>query len=286
MKIQLTVSDASCAQGFVTGAGYKFLLPGQDFNPENDLVESMKCSEAEIYTGPDIYDDLNCDPGCLVTGSEIAITIVVAGTGLPLQGARMDLSFEGEGILTGYSDSLGVIRFNVPHEQYEYKLSKKGFDTKEGTLVVAGCVNESISMSVPNYVLNPFNIHGFLTVTPPPGESVGRYPLAQFFGVPLNPVIPPGNAYRTRWRLHTDACGYSITYYTGDLDDDGMLLTTGPFGGGTDGTYSGFNPATMEFVSTIYYPEGMYLQLGVLIDNVWTWLPASPCIGSGHGTPI
>lgn len=261
-------------------------MPGQDFNPPNDLVETNKCDG--IYEGPEIEDTLTCSVNCPEDGSDVALVITEAGTSIPIEGARLVLTLFDETIIDKTSNGLGVIEFNVPFDDdYEYKITKSRYYDAEGTLVVDGCVNQSIGLTAMEELpLNPFNIHGFLTVTPPIGESVGRYPLSQFFGVPLNPVIPPGNAYRTRWRIQTDACGHNITYYTGDLDDNGMLLTTGPFGGGSDGSYSGFNPETMEFISRIYYPEGMWLQLGVLINGIWTWLPAAPCITGGNQTPI
>lgn len=140
---------------------------------------------------------------------------------------------------------------------------------------------------IPEQSIVPFNIHGFLTkpaLTDGEGGIIsnGRYSLDGFFGVPLYPPIPPGNAFRTRWRLHTDTCGFNIEYFVGDLDDNGHLLATGT-GSGNPNAF--FDQINKDFVSNYVYPEGMYLQLGVIIDDVLTWAAASPCISGGNGTP-
>lgn len=125
--------------------------------------------------------------------------------------------------------------------------------------------------------LLPFNIHGFLTV--PEG---GSYDLSAFFGVQ---IVPPGNAYRTAWRLHTDACGYTIEYYTGSLDDEGKLIAENPDYPSDPYSTARFVPESESFVSDYFYPEGIYLQLGVIIDGILTWADRTPCIAGGDQTP-
>lgn len=125
---------------------------------------------------------------------------------------------------------------------------------------------------VPECVITPFNIHGFLTV------PQGAYALQSFFGPT---IVPAGNAYRTRWRLHTDTCGYNIEYFVGYLNNRGQLLVTGE----GEGSSAYFDILTKEFVSTYLYPEGIYLQLGVVVDGTVVWPEASPCIAGGNQTP-
>lgn len=249
-----------------------------DFNdPETPTIEVDL--DAPVLTLEPCVDD-----PCDTSGEGVTFRVVNHVTEAIVVGAYVEVNFKDSVAYSGITDVSGKVSFDMVSRNYLYHATATNFyPSDEFPLVAVQGVpqNKTIRIiPIDTSPLEPFNIHGFLSVFRDFDFVPGRYDLSAFFGPQL---VPPGNAYRTKWRLRTDACGYDIIYpVTGELDNNGHLLP-GETPPGVWVAY--FDAATREFVSDYTYAEGIYLQLGVLVEGVWTWADASPCIEGGNGTP-
>ena len=223
-------------------------------------------------------------------GVTVNFLVIDAATENPVPNVSWTVSRNGVRAHYGVSSANGRFSFNPVPRDYTYSLVVDGYTPIQNIpITVTGeTVEFNYEECAPPFVsligttdvivrmssqLAPFNIHGFLSV------PLGSYDLSEFFATE---IVPPGNAHKTAWRLRTDACGYDIIYYVGELNDEGQLLTTGVDSGGT----GYFDLITKSLVSGYTYPEGMYLQLGVIINAVMTWSDPTPCIAGGDETTV
>lgn len=109
------------------------------------------------------------------------------------------------------------------------------------------------------------NITHFITV------PMGAVDLSAYFGGLV--VTTPGVA--DHWRLVTDDCGVDQTYFTGNINADGTMNP----GSNVLGGASGWQSATLSFVSTFIYAEGIYLQVNC--GGIWS---SRPCLIGGRDT--
>ena len=208
--------------------------------------------------------------------SEIRVVVVDDNTEEVVIGAAITLTVNDSTAYSGITDDSGAYVKVVPKRSYELTVSKDLYETRSD-IPVDGLTDQIVIVRL-KYGLVPFNVLGFLSnpatiegVYPDDVTTYGLTDVAAAFGVPLDGV-PPGNAYRTRWRLVTDACGFDVDYFNfinieyGLMDDDGSMLL-----GDWDGV----------FVSQYLHPEGIYIQLGVIVDEEVTWSARTPCIAGG-----